>query len=46
MITSIEIAKILQKQHREINKSKSGFDAALVNLGVAGRLRKKELKKS
>ncbi|MFT5780049.1 MAG: phage regulator Rha-like protein [Crocinitomicaceae bacterium] len=45
MITSIEIAKILQNQHKDIKKNRSGFDSAIVNLGVTGRLRKKDKKR-
>jgi len=46
MITSLEIAKILQKQQKNYKVKVSSFDAGLIGLGVARKLRKKDVKKS
>lgn len=35
MITSIEFAQLLQKQQKQASAQKTGFDTALLNLGVA-----------
>jgi hypothetical protein len=35
MITSIEIAQLLQRQQKQAPTKKTGFDTALVDLGVA-----------
>jgi hypothetical protein len=35
MITSIEIAQLLQRQQKQVPAKKTGFDNALVDLGVA-----------
>ncbi len=44
MITSIEIAKLLNEQNRASKKSKSSFDDALSSLGVARQTRKNKKK--
>lgn len=46
MITSIEIAQLLQKQQKQALGKKTGFDTALVDLGVAlsGKKTKKNKK--
>jgi hypothetical protein len=46
MITSIEIAKILRKQQKEFKGKPSGFDAGLLGLGVAQKLKKKDFKRN
>lgn len=35
MITSIEIAQLLRIQQKQAPEKKTGFDTALLNLGVA-----------
>ena len=35
MITSIEIAQLLKRQQKQAPRKKTGFDTALVDLGVA-----------
>ena len=35
MITSIEIAQLLRRQQKQAPTKKTGFDTALVDLGVA-----------
>ena len=46
MITSIEIAQLLQRQQKRAPGKKTGFDTALLNLGVAlsGKKTKKNRK--
>ncbi len=46
MITSIEIAQLLQRQQKQAPGKKTGFDTALLNLGVAlsGKKTKKNKK--
>ena len=41
MITSIEIAKILIQQKKKVKNKTRSFDTALLNLGVAAILKKK-----
>tara|TARA_Y100000385_G_scaffold291305_1_gene368492 strand:- start:5240 stop:5422 length:183 start_codon:yes stop_codon:yes gene_type:complete len=45
MITTIEIAKILQKQQKKYNIEPTGFDAGLLGLGVARKMKNKDFKK-
>ncbi|NVK63974.1 MAG: hypothetical protein HWE22_05275 [Flavobacteriales bacterium] len=47
MITSIEIAQLLQRQQKQAPAQKTGFDTALINLGVgfSGKKTKKKIKK-
>ena len=45
MVTSIEIDKILQKQEKDYKVKSFGFDAGLIGLGVARKLKKKTLKR-
>ncbi len=42
MLTSIEIAKLLQKQQKK-KKKEQGFDSALLGLGAALKNSKKKL---
>ncbi|MFT5858895.1 MAG: hypothetical protein ACI865_000989 [Flavobacteriaceae bacterium] len=46
MITSIEIVKMLQRQQKDYKVKATGFDAGLIGLGVARKLRKKDAKKT
>ncbi len=47
MITSIEIAQLLQRQQKQALGKKTGFDTALLDLGVAlsGKKTKQKNKK-
>lgn len=40
MITSIEIAKLLQAQKAKKSKVKSGFDSAILDLGIKLKAKK------
>lgn len=40
MLTSIEIAKILYDQKKKEKKAKSGFDSALLGLGVGLKMKR------
>jgi hypothetical protein len=47
MITSIELAQLLQRQQKQAPAKKTGFDTALLDLGVAlsGKKTKQKNKK-
>ncbi len=47
MITSIEIAQLLQREQKQASAKKTGFDTALINLGVgfSGKKTKQKVKK-
>jgi hypothetical protein len=45
MITSIEISQLLQRQQKQALAKKTGFDTALLDLGVAFSGKKTKRKK-